>query len=119
MSLSTSLEDTLSAMKGLFRSRFGIGRLGSWDKESDVDDSMVSEDHPLFPESSDLDIGIGEYLSLEEDDSEESSTPGAIKTRNEVPKNNAALNLTAKTCRNKGKWGKGKTFSLPNYSKYG
>jgi hypothetical protein len=69
-------------MKGLFRSRSEIGRLGSWDKESDVDDSVVSEDRPWLPESSDPDIGTGEYLSPKDNDSEKSSMPGAIKTRN-------------------------------------
>jgi hypothetical protein len=98
-------------MKGLFRSQTEMGIRGSWDKESDEDDSVVSEDRPWLPRSSDPDIGAGEYLSLEDDDSEESSTPRAIKTRNEGPKSNAALNLAAKTYT-------GKTFLLPNHSKY-
>ena len=66
-------------MKGLFRSRTEMGIQGSWDKESDEDDSVVSEDCPWLPRSSDLDIGAGEYPSPEDYDSEESPTPRAIK----------------------------------------
>ena len=76
-----------------------------------MDDSVVSEDRPWLPESSDLGIGAGEYLSPEDDDSEESSTPRAIKTRNKAPKGNAALNLAAKTYRNKEKRVKARPFT--------
>ena len=105
-------------MKGLFKSRSRISSLGSWGKESDVDDSVVPEDRPWIPRSPDLNIGAGEYLSPEDDDSEESSTLRAIKTQDEVPRGNAALTLAAKTYRSKGKEGKGKTFLLLNYSKH-
>jgi hypothetical protein len=58
---------------------------------------------------------MGEYLSPEDGDSKESSTLGAIKTRDEVPRGNAALTLAAKTYRSKGKEGKGQTFLLLDY----
>ena len=74
---------------------------------------MVSEDRPWLPRSSDPDIGASEYLSPEDDDSEESSTPRAIKTRNEGPKSNAALNLAAKTYRNEEKRVKARPFCSP------
>ena len=80
ISFSTSLEGTSSAMKGLFKSRPGMGKLTSWGKESEVDDSEVPEDRPRLLESSDPDNGAGEYLSPEDGDSKESSTLGAIKT---------------------------------------
>ena len=73
MSLSVSLEGTPSAIKGLFRSRTEMGIQGSWDGESNEDDSVVSEDRPWLPRSSDPDDGTGEYFSPEDDDSEESS----------------------------------------------
>ena len=60
-------------MKGLFKSRPGIVKLTSWGKESDVDYSVVSEDRPRLPKSSDPDNGMGEYLSPEDGDSKESS----------------------------------------------
>ena len=113
ISLSIRLEDTSSAMKGLFRSRTETGIWGSWDKESDEDDSVVSEDRPWLPRSSDSDIGAGEYLAPEDDDSEESSMPRAIKTRNKGPKSNAALNLAAKTYRNEKKRVKARPFCSP------
>jgi hypothetical protein len=100
-------------MKDLFRSRTEMGMRGSWDKESDEDDSVVSEDRHWLPRSSDPDIGAGEYLSLEDDDSEESSSPRAIKTRNEGPKSNAALYLAAKTYRNEEKRVKARPFCSP------
>ena len=78
---------------------------------------MVLEDRPRLPKSSDPDNGVGEYLSPEDDDSEESSPLGAIKTRDKVPKGNAALTLAAKTYRSKGKEGKSKTFLLLDYPK--
>ena len=90
-----------------------MGIRGSWDRESNEDDSMVSEDRPWLPRSSNPDVGAGEYFSPEDDDSEESSTPRAIKTRNEGPKSNAALNLAARTYRNKRKEDKGETFCSP------
>jgi hypothetical protein len=83
-----------------------------------VGDSVVPEDRPRLPKSSDPDNGTGEYLSPEDGDSEESSTLRAIKTRDEVPRGNAALTLAAKTYRSKGKEGKGKTLLLLDYSKY-
>ena len=86
--------------------------------ESNEDDSVVSEDRPWLLESSDPNIGTDEYLSPEDEDSEESSTPRAIKTRNEGPKGNVALNLAAKTYRNKEKRVKARPFLLPNHSKY-
>ena len=110
ISLSMSLEGTPSAMKGLFRSRTKMGIRGSWDTESDEDDSVVSEDRPWLPRSSDPDIGVSEPPSLEDDDSEESPTPRAIKTRDKGPKGNAALNLAARTYRNKEKRVKAKPF---------
>jgi hypothetical protein len=61
---------------------------------------VVSEDRPWSLESSDPDIGTGDSFSPKDDDSEESSTLGAIRTQNEIPKGNTALNLTAKTYRN-------------------
>ena len=75
-----------------------------------MDDSVVSKDCPWLSESSDPGIGAGEYLSPEDDDSKESSMPRAIKTRNEGPKGNAALNLTAKTYQNKEKRVKARPF---------
>ena len=74
---------------------------------------MVSEDRPWLLEFSDPNIGTGEYLSPEDEDSEESSTPRAIKTRNEGPKGNVALNLVAKTYRNKEKRVKARPFYSP------
>jgi hypothetical protein len=82
-----------------------------------VDDSVVLEDRPRLPKSSDPDNGTGEYLSPEDGDSKESSTFGAIKTRDEVPRGNAALTHAAKTYRSKGKEGKGRTFLLLDYPK--
>ena len=99
MSLSTNFEDTSSAIKGLFKSWPEIGKLGSWDEESDVDDSVVSEDRPWLLEYSDLDIGSNAPLSPENDDSKESSTLKDIRTQKEVPIGNAALNLAAKPTR--------------------
>ena len=104
-------------MKGLFKSRPGMGKLTSWGKEFEVDNSEVPEDRPRLPESSDPDNGAGEYLSPEDGDSKESSTLGAIKTRDEVPSGNAALTLATKTYRSKGKEGKGETFLLLDYPK--
>ena len=104
-------------MKGLFKSRPGMGKLTSWGKEFEVDNSEVPEDCPQLPESSDPDNGAGEYLSPKDGDSKESSTLGAIKTRDEVPSGNAALTLAAKTYRSKGKEGKSKTFLLLDYPK--
>ncbi len=57
-----------------------MGRVTSWGKESDVDDSVVPEDRPRLSKSSDPDSGTGEYLSPKDGDFEESSTLGAIKT---------------------------------------
>ena len=48
-----------------------MGKMASWDEESDVDNSVVSEDRPWLPEYSDPDT---DPLSPEDDDSEESST---------------------------------------------
>jgi hypothetical protein len=89
MSVSANLEDTPSAMKGLFRSRPRMGKLGPWDEKAGVDDPVVCEDRPWPLESSDPDINTGDSLSLEDDDFEEPSTLEAIKTQNEVPKDNA------------------------------
>ena len=74
---------------------------------------MVSENRPWSPESSDPDIGIGDSLSPEDDDSEESFMPGAIRTQNEIPKGNAAFNLAAKTYRNGKKENKENPFFTP------
>ena len=46
MSFSTNLEDTPLAMKGLFRSRPRMSKLGSQDEEAGVDDPVVLEDGP-------------------------------------------------------------------------
>ena len=101
MSFLTSEEDIPSAMKALGMSLHKTGKSVLWDEESNVDDSMVSEDLPQSPESSDPNITISDSLSQENDDSEEASSLGAIKTQNEVPRGNAELNLVAKTYRNK------------------
>ena len=74
---------------------------------------MVLEDRPWLSRSSDPDISVGEYLSPEDDDFEESSMSRAIKTRNEGPKSNAALNLAAKTYRNEEKRVKARPFCSP------
>ena len=117
MSFSVSLEGTPSAMKGLFKSRPGMGKLTSWGEESDVDDPVVLEDRPRLPKSSDLDNGTGEYLSSEDGDSKESSTFEAIEPRDEVPRGNVALTHAVKTYQSKGKEGKGQTFLVLNYPK--
>jgi hypothetical protein len=125
MSLSTNFEDTPSAIKGLFKSRPEMGKLGSWDKESDVDDSVVSEDRPWLSEYSDPDIGSNDPLSPEDDDSKESSTLKDIRTQNEVPTGNPALNLAVKPTekkkkkkkKEKKKKKKKNRFLLPNYTK--
>ena len=83
-----------------------------------MDDSVVPEDRPRLQKSSDPNSGAGEYFSPKDGDSKESSTLGAIKTRDEVPRGNAALSLATKTYRSKGKKGKGKTFLLLDYSKH-
>ena len=80
-----------------------MGKLGFWDKEFDVNDSVVSEDRSWLPEYSDPDIGSNDPLSPEDDDSKESSTLEDIRTQNEVPTGNAALNPTAKPTGIKGK----------------
>ena len=100
-------------MKGLFRSRPRMGKLGPWDEESDVDDPVVSEDRPWSLESSDPDISTSESLSPEDDDSKESSSLEAIRTQNKVPRFNAELNFTAKTYRNEKKEDKGNPFYSP------
>ena len=107
MSFSTNLEDTPLAMKGLFRSRPRMSKLGSL------------EDGPWLPESLDPDISTSESLSPKEDDYEESSTLKAIRTQNEVPKDNAKLNLAAKTYQNDKKENKGNPFLLLGNSKNG
>ena len=94
-----------------------MGKLTSWGKESDADNSVVPEDRPRLPKSSDPDNGTGEYLSPEDGDSKESSTFEAIKTRDEVPRGNVALTHATKTYRSKGKEGKGQTFLLLDYPK--
>ena len=119
MSFSTNLEDTPLAMKGLFRSRPRMSKLGSQDEEAGVDDPVVLEDGPWLPESLDPDISTSESLSPKEDDSEESSTLKAIRTQNEVPKDNAKLNLAAKTYQNDKKENKGNPFLLLGNSKNG
>ena len=94
-----------------------MGKLTSWGKESDADNSVVPEDRPRLPKSSDPDNGTGEYLSPEDGDSKESSTFEAIETRDEVPRGNVALTHATKTYRSKGKEGKGQTFLLLDYPK--
>jgi hypothetical protein len=96
-----------------------MGKLGSRDEEAGVDDPVVLEDRPWLPESSDPDISISESLSPKDDDSEESSTLEAIRTQNEVPKDNAKPNLTAKIYQNDKKENKGNPFLLLGYSKNG
>ena len=71
---------------------------------------MVLEDRPRLPKSSDPDNGTGEYLSPEDGDSEESSTLGAIKTRDEVPRGNAALTSPQKPTEVKEKRVKARPF---------
>ena len=71
---------------------------------------MVPEDRPRLSKSSDPDSGIGEYLSPEDGDSEESSTLGAIKTRDEVPRGNAALTSPQKPTEVKEKRVKARPF---------
>ena len=105
-------------MKGLFKSRPGMGKLTSWGEESDVDDPVLPEDRPRLPKSSDPDNGTGEYLSPEDGDSKESSTFEAIEPRDGVPRDNVALTHAAKTYRSKGKEGKGQTFLLLDYPKH-
>ena len=97
-------------MKGLFKSCHGMGGVTSWGKEFDVDDSVVPEDRPRLSKSLDPDNGTGENLSPEDGDSEESSTLGAIKTRDEVPRANAALTSPQKPTEVKEKRVKARPF---------
>ena len=72
-----------------------------------------------MPEYSNPDIGSNDPLSPKNDDSKESSTLEDIRTQNEVPTGNAALNLAVKPTRIiiKKKKKKKKPFLLPNYTK--
>ena len=94
-----------------------MGKVALWDKESDVDNPVVSEDLPWSLESSDPDLTTSNSLSQEDDGFEEISLLEAIRTRNKVPRGNAELNLAAKTYWNEKKEEKENPFLLPNYLK--
>ena len=96
--MSTNFEDTPSATRDLFGSRPKTGKMASWDEESDVDTSVVSENCPWLPEYLDQNT---DPLSPEDDDSEELLTLEDIRTQYGSPTSNAALNLAAKTYWNK------------------